>query len=116
MPRRMEFYTPDQIDCNTMVTAIARDFGLLPEIVTEYARDQVVVLVRCRVPGGEAAGVVQVQALVRAPLKTAKSLYTMQYSALLDCWHQCDRGVLGAATKAVTYSWSGRPEEPRRRK
>jgi len=116
MPRLRETYTPDQMDCSTMVTGIANDFGLLPEITTEYARDQVVVLVRCRIPGGESAGVVQVQARVSAPLKTAKSLYTMQYCALLDCWHQCDRGVLAASSRPISYGWSGRPQQPRRRR
>lgn len=114
MPRRYEAYAPDQLDCNTMVTSIARDFGLMPEVETRYERDQVVVLVRCRAPGGEAAGVVQVQAIVRAPLRTAKSLYIMQYSALLDCWHQCDRGVLGVAQTPIERGWNGRPRTPGR--
>jgi hypothetical protein len=111
----METYTPDQIDCNTMVTAIAQDFGLLAEIMTDYARDQVVVIVRCREVGGDLPGEVRVQSLVRAPLKTAKLLYAMHYSALLDCWHQCDRGVLGAAARPVVHGWNGRPQQPRRR-
>jgi len=115
MPRKMEYYAPDQLDCNAMVSAIGNDFGLSCEITTEYGRDQVVVLVRCLVPGKLPDRVVQVQALVRAPLKTAKSPYTMQYSALLDCWHQCDRGVLGAAPRPIDHGWNGRPEMPRRR-
>jgi len=115
MPRKMEFYTPDQMDCNTIVTSIAKDFGLVTEIETQYARDRVWVFVRCRPPATDGKGVVQVQAVVSAPLKTAKSLYTMQYCAMLDCWHQCDRGVLGVASQAVTYQWNGRPETPRRR-
>lgn len=114
MPRKFEAYAPDQLDCNTMVTSIAQEFGLLPVIETRYERDQVIVLVRCYAPGGVALGVVQVQALVRAPLKTAKSLYTMQYSALLDCWHQCDRGVLAVAQTPVVHSWDGRPRTPER--
>jgi hypothetical protein len=116
MPRKMETYTPDQIDCNTMVTGIANDFGLAVEIETQYARDRVWVFVRCRQPALIPPGVVQVQAVVSAPLKTAKSLYTMQYSALLDCWHQCDRGVLAASSRPVEHDWNGRPQQPRRRK
>lgn len=114
MPRRYEGYAPDQLDCNTMVTSIARDFGLMSVIETRYERDQVVVLVRCYAPGGAAADVVQVQALVRAPLRTAKSLYIMQYSALLDCWHQCDRGVLAVAQTPIERGWDGRPRTPGR--
>lgn len=114
MPRKMEFYSPDQLDCNTIVTALGGDFGVTPEIITQYTRDQVMVLVKCRRIGGGEADVVQVQALVRAPLKTAKSLYTMQYSALLDCWHQLDRGVLGASTRPIEHGWNGRPQQPRR--
>jgi hypothetical protein len=116
MPRKFEGYAPDQMDCNTMVTALGGDFGLLTEIETRYERDQVVVLVRCYSPGGKARGMVWVQAKVSAPLKTAKSLYTMQYSALLDCWHQCDRGVLGVAKTPIEYSWNGRPKTPERSK
>lgn len=112
MPRQFTSYEPDALDCNTMVTAIASDFGLIAEITTQYVRDKVQVVVRCRPIGGESAGVVQVQALVTAPLKTAKSLYIYQYSALLDCWHQCDRGVLGAAQRPVERDWRGRPQVP----
>lgn len=115
MPSKQHYYEPDQIDCNTMVSAIGGDFGLLPEITTSYERDQVVVLVRCLIPGKLPDRVVQVQALVRAPLKAARSLYTMQYSALLDCWHQCDRGVLGTATTPIERGWNGRPRTPGRR-
>jgi hypothetical protein len=115
MPRRIEFYSPDQLDCNTLTTAIGGDFGLRCEITTDYTRDQVVVLVRCRPIAGTAADVVSVQAIVRAPLKTAKSLYTMHYAALLDCWHQCDRGVLAAATRPIEHGWNGRPKVPRAR-
>lgn len=116
MPRSIHYYEPDQLDCNTMVTAIANDFGCLCDITTTYARDQVVVLVRCHKGIETAVHTVQVQAIVRAPLRTAKSLYAMQYSALLDCWHQLDRGLLAAATRPIEYSWSGRPKAPERRK
>lgn len=114
MPRRIEFYAPDQLDCNEIVTSLAREFGLAPDIQTIYTRDQVIVVVRCRKVGGIETDVVQVQAMVRAPLKTAKSLYTMQYSACLDCWHQADRGTLGVAQTPIEHSWSGRPKVPQR--
>lgn len=115
MPRQFTAYEPDQLDCNTLVTAIAQDFGLLAEVETQYARDKVWTFVRCRPPTADGKGVVQVQAVVSAPLKTAKSLYIYQYSALLDCWHQCDRGVLGAATRPIERGWDGRPRAPRAR-
>jgi hypothetical protein len=38
----------------------------------------------------------------------------MQYSALLDCWHQLDRGVLAAAERPIDRGWDGRPRAPRR--
>lgn len=116
MPRPFTGYEPDAIDCNTLVNAIATDFGLVSEVSTEYGRDQVRVIVRCRPLGGEHAGVVQVQAMASAPLRTAKSLYIYQYSALLDCWHQCDRGVLTAAARPIERGWDGRPRTPARRK
>lgn len=112
MPRQSNYYEPDQLDCNTMVTAMCEDFGLACDIATRYERDQVVVIVTCRrfieAPNGGAV----VQAIVRAPLRTAKSLYVMQYGAILDCWHQMDRGVLGAAQTPVVRGWNGRPQRP----
>lgn len=114
MPRVQHYYEPDQLDCNTLVTALGNDFGVLPEITTEYARDEVLVVVKCRKYGQPGGDAVQVQALVRRPLRAAKSLYTMQYSALLDCWHQLDRGTLGVAKTPVEYSWNGRPQVPGR--
>jgi len=115
VPRSEKYYEPDQIDCNSMVTAIGNDYGCLCDITTTYARDQVVVLVRCHKGFETADHTVQVQALVRAPLRTARSLYTMQYSALLDCWHQLDRGLLAAATRPIERGWNGRPRTPERR-
>jgi len=112
MPRKQNYYEPDAIDCNTMVSAIGSDFGLQCDITTSYERDQVVVLVRCYSVVQNPSKVVQVQALTRAPLRTARSLYTMQYSALLDCWHQLDRGVLAAATRPIERGWDGRPRMP----
>jgi hypothetical protein len=114
MPHKIEYHTPDAVDCNTILHAIANDFGLLPEVITRYERDTVVVIVRCRKPELNSEGMVQVQALVKAPLKTAKSLYQYQYSAMLDCWHQCDRGLLGNASTPVVRDWNGRPRTPER--
>lgn len=114
MPRTIEYHTPDAIDCNTILHAIANDFGLLPEVETRYEYDKVTVIVRCRTPAPERDGMVQVQAMVSAPLKTAKSLYQYQYSAMLDCWHQCDRGLLGNASTPIVRDWYGRPRTPER--
>ena len=116
MPSRITYHVPDAIDCNTILHAIANDFGLLPEVITRYERDFVVVIVRCRKPDTSGEGVVQVQALVKTPLKTAKSLYQYQYSAMLDCWHQCDRGLLANATTPIARGWDGRPRTPERSK
>lgn len=115
MPRKFTSYEPDQVDCQSLVNAIANDFGLLAEIETQYARDRVWTFIRCRAPSTDGKGVVQVQAVASSPLLTAKSLYTQQYGALLDCWHQCDRGVLGAAARPVVRGWDGRPQTPRAR-
>lgn len=115
MPRQYTAYAPDAVDCAAMCNSIAQDFGLVCEITTEYVRDKVQVIVRCRPIGSANAGVVQVQALVAAPSRTAKSLYIYQYSALLDCWHQCDRGVLSVAQTPIVRGWDGRPRTPERR-
>lgn len=114
-PQRYTAYEPDALDCNTMCNCIAQDFGLVATITVEYARDKVQVIVKCRPIGGEQADVVQVQAMASAPLRTAKSQYIYQYAALLDCWHQCDRGVLAAANRPIERGWNGRPQAPRRR-
>lgn len=112
MPQKTQYHEPDAIDCNTMVAALGEDFSVLPEVVTSYALDVVQVVVRCRglgQPGGDA---VQVQALVRRPLRAAKNLWAMQYAALLDCWHQLDRGVLAVKKVDIVRGWDGRPEQP----
>jgi hypothetical protein len=114
MPRKIEYHTPDGIDCYNIFHAIVRDFGLLPEVETRYENDTIVVLVRCRKPDAERAGVVQVQAMVKTPFKTAKSLWQYQYGAMLDCWHQCDRGLLANASTPITRDWLGRPRTPER--
>lgn len=114
MPRRIEYHAPDAIDCYTIFHAIANDFGLLPEVETRYEHDQVLVIVRCRKPDAARAGMVQVQAMVKTPFKTAKSLWQYQYSAMLDCWHQLDRGLLGNATTPIVRDWNGRPRTPER--
>lgn len=112
MPRSQTYYTPDAVDCNTCCTAIRQDFGLNVIITTEYVRDEVQVICKALALAGEYAGVVQVQSLVRAPLKSRRDLYAMQYSAILDCWHQLDRGVLGVAQTPIERSWDGRPRQP----
>lgn len=112
MPRLQHYYEPDALDCNTCITALGSDFGVTPEIITRYERDLVIVIVKCRKIGGADDGMVQVQALISAPQKGARSLYIHQYSALLDCWHQLDRGLLGVAQTPVARNWNGRPQQP----
>lgn len=114
MPKQQTYYEPDAIDCNTLVAAIGNDFGAICTIDTVYELDHVRTTVRVYSIAERANGVVQVQAMVKAPLKARKSLYTMQYSALLDCWHQLDRGLLSAATRPIERDWNGRPKAPRR--
>jgi hypothetical protein len=112
MPRKFTAYEPDAIDCNTVMNAIANDFGLLAEVETRYHLDTVTVIVRCRSVPKEGPQLVQVQALASAPLKTAKSLYIYHYAALLDCWHQCDRRVLAVRGVDRQSDWNGRPQQP----
>lgn len=115
MPTRYTAYEPDQMDCQVMTRALGGDFGVIPSIETVYTPDQVCTIVRCRKIGGLADSSVEVQAMVRSPLRGARSLYSMHYSALLDCWHQLDRGVLSAQERPITRDWSGRPKQPTRR-
>lgn len=114
MPRSQAYYEPDAIDCDQLVNSLAQDFSQLPEVLTRYERDHVVVIAKCRTVGEASDGMVSVQAMVKAPLKARRSLYTMQYSALLDCYHQLDRGVLGVAQTPLTRQWNGRPKVPAR--
>lgn len=114
MPQPKHYYEPDAIDCSAMATALSEDFSVICELKTQYERDLVLVVARCYEIGGEEPGLVQVQAMVQAPCKARKSLYTLQYSAMLDCWHQLDRGNLAAASRPIERGWSGRPTVPRR--
>jgi len=114
MPRQYTAYEPDQRDCEVMVRALGQDFSLMPLIETMYTQEQVIVIVRCRRVADFDADKIACQALVKAPIRTARSLYSMQYSALLDCWHQSDRGVLGVADRPIERGWDGRPRQPRR--
>jgi len=115
MPRNHEGYEPDQLDCNTMSIAISADFGMMPELKTTYSGDLVTVTCKCRQLGMAPDSPVIVQAIVRNPLKLRRSLYVAHYSAMLDCWHQLDRGVAAAATRPIERGWNGRPQQPRRR-
>ncbi len=113
MPALRHYYEPDAVDCNTLTSAIGEDFGCLVDIATRYSLDQVITTVRCFKIGKVADGAPECQSLSRMPLKCKKSLYVEQYSALLDCWHQLDRGVLAVRDRPVEYSWNGRPQQPR---
>lgn len=115
MPQKQAYYEPDAVDCNQLVTSLAQDFGVIPFLSTSYERDQVVTICTCRKVAEAPNGVVQVQAIVRAPLKARRSLYVMQYSAMLDCYHQLDRGVLGVAQTPLERTWGGRPKVPAKR-
>lgn len=114
MPQSQRYYEPDAIDCNTLSSSIRQEFGCDPIITVQFALDRVTVTCKCFRYGQPGGDMVQVQALVKAPLKNARSPYTMQYSALLDCWHQLDRGTLAVASKPVERDWNGRPKQPAR--
>lgn len=115
MPRQFGGYEPDALDCNTIERAIAEDWGLCCTLKTWYNRDEVNVVCKCVKITAAPDGPVVVQSFVHRPLKSAGSLYVMHYSAMLDCWHQMDRGVLGAAARPIEHGWNGRPQVPRRR-
>lgn len=114
MPRKFEGYTPDAIDCNTQVTALGLDFGVLVKTSVEFARDEAVVLCACFRIGSESDGTPVVQSRARKPLKSKPDIAVMIFSALQDCWHQLDRGVLGAKPPAIAHDWNGRPHIARR--
>lgn len=115
MPRNFHGYEPDGLDCAAIVSAIGDDFGQLATIGVTFSLDEVIVIVRCRRLVPEKENPVTVQALCRRPIKHAGSAWVMQYSALLDCWHQLDRGVLAASARPIERGWNGRPHTPRRR-
>jgi hypothetical protein len=114
MPRAFTAYEPDQIDLNTMLTALAEDFGVLCELSVDIAREVVVTSARCyKITQDRDDGPACV-ARHKTPLKGQKSAWVGLYAAALDCWHQLDRGVLGVATAPVVRGWDGRPQRPRR--
>lgn len=114
MPRKYTPYEPDQIDCQAIAASLGNDFGVVPMVETVYGVDHIITIVRCRKLGALPDGAVTVQAMVKIALRTTRSLYVMQYSALLDCWHQLDRGVLAVAETPIMRGWDGRPRTPRR--
>lgn len=115
MPRKFNGYEPDAIDCDQLTRALAEDFGVTSKLEVSFALDRVVTIARCHRPEVSTTPVVVVQALVSRPIKGAGSLYVAVYGALLDCWHQLDRGSLAAKTPAIAHGWDRRPEVPRRR-
>lgn len=116
MPRKYTAYEPDQIDCHALAAALGNDFSVIPMVETIYGVDHIITVVRCRRLGDMPDGGVVVQALVKIALRSTRSLYVMQYSALLDCWHQLDRGVLAVADCPIERGWDGRPRTPHRRR
>jgi len=115
MPRQFTSYEPDAIDCAALCTALGEDFSMVARVETRFELDKVIVVARCYQLGRTTAGEVIVQSLVARPVKSSASLFVAHYSALLDCWHQLDRGVLGAASRPIERGWNGRPHTPRRR-
>lgn len=115
MPQKGNYYEPDAIDCNTMATAIGQDFSHLCKTEVEFARDSVVVTCRCYGSAAAPDDAPSVQSRATKPLKSRPDISVMLFSAMLDCWHQLDRGVLGAKPPAISHGWNGRPTVPRRR-
>jgi len=115
MPRQFNAYEPDSIDCAALVTALGEDFGVIGRVETRYELDLVVAIARCHLLGSTEPNDIIVQAKVTRPLRSSASLFVAHYSALLDCWHQLDRGVLAASARPIERGWNGRPRTPRRR-
>lgn len=116
MPNEGKYYAPDCIDCNSQATALGEDFAVICEVSLRFERDQVVVIASCRRSAEAPNGAVVVQAIVRKPLRSRPDIAVMAFSAMQDCWHQLDRGVLSARPPAVAHGWSGRPQVARRDK
>lgn len=114
MPRKFEGYEPDAIDCDTQVRALAEDFMCVSTQSVEFALDTVVVVTRVYKVADYPNGQVAVQSRLSRPLKSRPQLYTMLFAGLQDCWHQLDRGVLGAKPPAVSHDYHGRPNIARR--
>jgi len=114
MPRKEDYYAPDQIDAYNQVRAIGDDFGCISEVSIRFDNGNITVLCTCREVAKSPDGPVVVQALVRRPEKNAREVWVMVFSALQDCWHQLDRGVLAAAPPKTAYGWGGRPVVRRR--
>jgi hypothetical protein len=115
MPRKFEGYEPDAIDCDQLSRALAEDFGVICTMEVSYALDKVQTVARCHRPTLSTPSVVVVQALVSRPIKAAKSHYVAQYSVMLDCWHQLDRGAAAVVVPPISHGWDRRPQVPRRR-
>jgi hypothetical protein len=116
MPARSNYYSPDAIDLNTTISAIANDFGCICNLTLHFRDDKVVVVAICVGLGNKEADGPLVQSRVSRPLKPAPDLAVMFYSAALDCWHQLDRGVLAVANVKPVFGWNGRPHQPKPRK
>lgn len=116
MPRQFAGYEPDAIDCQSLVDALGGDFSCIAQTTVQFTADEVRVTCKVRKLGGADNCDILCQSLVRRPIKGHSSAYTLIYSALLDCWHQLDRGVLATATRPIERGWDGRPYTPRRRK
>lgn len=115
MPARTNYYSPDAIDVNTIVSAIGNDFGCLCSLSVEFRDFRVIVYAKCGKLVSAEADKVEVQAMCARPLKPAPDLAVMFYAAALDCWHQLDRGILAVAGVKVSNGWNGRPATPRAR-
>ncbi len=109
MRTRPEYYEPDWIDVNTQLTALGKDWYLVCKFEVICSRDTVSVVARCYCPSSPNPAGVVVQALASRPLKSKPQIAVMAFATALDCWHQMDRGVLGARPPAVSRGWNGRP-------
>jgi hypothetical protein len=115
MPRHFTAYEPDQIDLNTMLTALGEDFGMHCVLQVEIARDVVITTAKCYKYASDPDDGPQVVARHKVALRGQKSAWVGLYACALDCWHQLDRGLLGAAQTPIIRGWNGRPQRPRAR-
>lgn len=109
MPRKFETHSPDWIDVNTQITALAQDWGLVTSFRFTVERDYVVCICTTYLISASPNGSVVCQAIVRRPLKSKPESAVMAFTSAYDCWHQMDRGVLGARSPVVSHDWNGRP-------
>lgn len=109
MPAKVAFYEPDWIDCNSQITALSEDFGVLADISLKIERDYVVVYAKTYRPAQMEENAAICVALAKRPLRSAPNVAVMAFAVLQDLWLQHDRGVAAVRPEPVAHGWNGRP-------